>query len=405
MHVVVLGAGYAGVTLTKSLERRLPGDVELTLVDESPDHLVQHELHRVIRRPTLANEITVSLTDVVDRASVHVATVEAIDRDARTVELSTGSMAYDVAIVCLGAETAFYGLDDVRERATPLKRLVHARQIRAGFFEAMEADRPRIVVGGAGLSGIQTAGELAALAREEGVAHRTTVTLLEQLDAVAPGFPPRFQRAVRSALTDLDVDVRTESTVSGADDAEIWLDDGRRIGYEQLIWTGGITGPAALDGKRPIVEADLRLDERTFVCGDAARVTDADGTAVPASAQSAVREARTVAGNVTRLVERERDASSEAEREASAASDRTSLEDAHPTDAFEQFTFDSPGWLVSVGDDAVAQVGPLVLSGRAAKAMKATVGVGYLSSVGGVRKGANLAFAEFASELDGRGRR
>ena len=405
MHLVVLGAGYAGVTLTKSLERRLPADVELTLVDESPDHLVQHELHRVIRRPTLANEITVSLTDVVDRASVHVATVETIDRDSRTVELSTGPMAYDVAIVCLGAETAFYGLEDVRERATPLKRLAHAREIRAGFFAAMEADRPRIVVGGAGLSGIQTAGELAELAREEGVTDRTTVTLLEQLDAVAPGFPPRFQRAVRSALADLDVDVQTEATVTGADDAKIGFEDESSVDYDQLIWTGGITGPAALDGERPLVEADLRLDERTFVCGDAARVTDAEGTAVPASAQSAVREARTVAANVTRLVERERDASSGSEREVIAGSDRTAPEETHTDDAFEQFSFDSPGWLVSVGDDAVAQVGPLVLSGRAAKAMKATVGVGYLSSVGGVRKGADLAFAEFTGELDSRRRR
>ncbi|WP_290814135.1 NAD(P)/FAD-dependent oxidoreductase [Halovivax sp.] len=380
MHVAVLGAGYAGVTLTRLLERRLPADVEITLVDESPDHLVQHELHRVVRRPALANEITVSLTDVVDRATVEVATVEGIDRETRTVDLSSGTLSYDVAVVCLGAETAFHGLADVRERATPLKRLAHARQIRREFFDAIETDEPRIVVGGAGLSGVQVAGELAELAREEGVADRTTVTILERLDAVAPGFSPRFQRAVRRSLERLGVEIRTGTTVTGADEGAIRVEGGGSIPFDQLVWTGGIRGSDALAGDRPTVNADLRLDERTFVCGDAARVIDDDGETVPASAQSAVREARTVAKNVATVLERGRPGSEEIE--------------AH----LEHFRFRSPGWLVSVGDDAVAKVGPMILTGRAAKAMKATVGAGYLSSIGGYREAVGLTYAELVAE-------
>jgi len=48
-----------------------------------------------------------------------------------------------------------------------------------------------IVVGGAGLSGIQTAGELAALANEAGI--QTNITLIEQQPTVAPNFPENFQ--------------------------------------------------------------------------------------------------------------------------------------------------------------------------------------------------------------------
>ncbi|RKD95599.1 NAD(P)/FAD-dependent oxidoreductase [Halopiger aswanensis] len=366
MHVVVLGAGYAGLTLTRLLEDELPDEADLTIVNESPDHLVQHELHRVVRRPELASAITVSLPQVLERATVRVARVEGIDREERVVDLSSGRLEYDVAAICLGAQTAYYDLEGVREHATPLKRLRHALRIRSRALEVLRdrsAGASRILVGGAGLSGIQVAGELAALADEErGTA---TVTILEQLDSVAPTFPGNFQRAVRSALEDQGIEVRTRSAVSRADETHVHLESGDEIPYDQFVWTGGIAGSDALAGERPLVESDLRLDERTFALGDAVRATDADGEPVPASAQTAVREARTVAENISRF-----------------AGDGTDAE-ADP-DALERFAFDSPGWTVSVGDDAVAQLGPAVLTGRPAKALKATVGLGYLSAVGAV---------------------
>ncbi|WP_265111145.1 NAD(P)/FAD-dependent oxidoreductase [Halosolutus halophilus] len=377
MHVVVLGAGYAGLTLTRLLERTLPEGVDITLVDESPDHLVQHELHRVIRRPELAGEITVSLPAALDRATVRVARVEGIDRDERVVTLSDGDLEYDLAAICLGAQTAFYGLEGVFEYGTPLKRLSHASRIRRRALAVCRRDDARIVVGGAGLSGVQVAGELAALAREEG--STASVTILEQLDRVAPGFPAHFQRAVERTLEDAGVEVRTGATVVEADAERITLESGERVPYDQFVWTGGIRGSDALAGDRPTVDGDLRLDEHTFALGDAARVVDADGDAVPASAQSAVREARTAAENISRLVDAR-----------STGSDPL-------VPHLETFSFDSPGWLVSVGDDAVAQVGPAVFTGRPAKALKTTVGVGYLSSIGGIRNAAELVYRDAIS--------
>ena len=376
MHVVVLGAGYAGLTLTRLLERDLPEEVDLTIVNDSPDHLIQHELHHVIRHPEVAADVTIPLTRVLERASVRVATVEEIDRDERLIRCSSGSLSYDICAICLGADTAFYGLEGVREHATPVKRLHHADRIREEFLDVVDGTsgvsrgesaigsrEPRVVVCGAGLSGIQVAGELAALARDEEA--MVTITLLEQYHDVAPGFPENFRRAVRTELVDQGVEVRTDETVVRGDESFVHLDDGSRLRYDQLIWTGGIRGPDALENERPTVRSDLRLDDRTFVLGDAARVVDANGQAVPASAQSAVREARTVAENVSRIIDAELDGSVFDPR-------------------MELFAFDSPGWLVSVGDSAVAQVGPSVVTGSSARALKTTVGVGYLSAVGDV---------------------
>ena len=450
MRVLVLGAGYAGVALTRKLERTLDDDVDILVVDDTGTHVVQHEVHRVVRKPQIADHITLDLHELFDRADVREGTVVDVDADANEVALADGSvLSYDVGAVCLGAETAYYDLPGVREHAIPLKRVADAQRIRASALDAIDADG-HAVVGGAGLSGIQVAGELAALAdqpdaepstqdvegadsedattpvtitiddagADEADAHASadetngqagtdgadstdgvdagdghavddeestadpsdhdprgdlSVTVLEMQESVAPGFPENFQNAVHETLEDAGVDVRTNATVEEATADAVVLADGTELAYDTFVWTGGIAGPEATDGDRIDARADLRVDGDTFVVGDAGRVVDADGEAVPASAQTAIREARIAAANVQKLVEhRRRD-------DAGAFEPR-----------LKRFEFDSPGWLVSIGNDAVAQVGPTVLTGRAAVALKASVGAGYLSGIGELRNATDL---------------
>ena len=212
MQIAVLGAGYAGLALARKLEKELPDDANLVMVEETGNHLVQHELHRVIRRPSLANQISIPLSDVLD-CEIRETRVESVEPDAKTISLADDELDYEYAAVCLGAETAFYDLPGVEEHAIPLKRLEHAEEVREGF---LTADGGRVVVGGAGLSGVQVAGELAALADEEGMS--VEIVLLEQFDHVAPAFPTNFQEAVRDQLEQCDIVIRTETTVERADD-------------------------------------------------------------------------------------------------------------------------------------------------------------------------------------------
>jgi NADH:ubiquinone reductase (H+-translocating) len=370
MRVLVCGAGYAGVTLARRLESHLPDDADLVVIDDHPYHLVQHELHRVIRRPSLAGDIRVPLEGLFDRAEVREGRVERIDRDRRIVTVDGEELSYDYAAICLGAETATYGIPGVAEYGLPLKRLSHAERIREAVLAVPEGGT--VLVGGAGLSGVQVAGELAALSREEAMS--LDVLLAEREAEVAPNFPENFRRAVRGELEARGVTVLTDRTVTRATGTGVEFDGEESIEYDAFVWTGGIRGPDALDGERPLVRADLRLDDRAFVVGDAARVVDADGQAVPASAQAAIREARVVADAIVSM----------------AGSDREGVF----APRTERYTFDSLGWLVSVGDGAVAQVGPTVLTGGAAHALKASVGVGYLSSIGALRNAAELVDEE-----------
>ena len=383
MHVVVLGAGYAGVTLTRKLESLLPNSVELTLVDESETHLVQHEVHRAIRRPSITDAIEIPLGSLFDRAELVTDRVVDVDTDRNHVSLESGeTLEYDYAGVCLGAETAYYGLPGLEAHGYPLKTVDDAEAIRQQALDVIDSGtEARFVVGGAGLSGVQVAGELATLAAEEDAADRIELLVVEQLESVAPAFPEAFQQAIETELTDRDVEIRTETSIKRATESAVETHhdptgDEQAVDYELFVWTGGIGGSSVMAGDRPVVRSDLRLTDSTFALGDAAKIVDADGEAVPASASAAIRSARVAADNIASLVEWELDGREGFEPRLS------------------QFRFDAPGWIVSVGDGAVAQVGPKVVTGSAAKALKASVGAGYLTSVRAIRQATELVGEE-----------
>ena len=250
MHVVVLGAGYAGVTLTRKLEDALPPAADLTIVDESDTHLVQHEVHRVIRRPSITDAIEVPLDSLFDRATVVTARVENVDTDAGEVTLDSGdTLNYEYGALCLGAETAFYDLPGVREHGHTLKSVADAEAIREQAFDLIDSAEPTsVVVGGAGLSGVQVAGELAALAAEEGASDRIDITLLEQLDSVAPAFPEAFQDAVADELTKRGIEIHTETAVTEATDSTVATrheatGETDELDADLFVWTGGIAAP------------------------------------------------------------------------------------------------------------------------------------------------------------------
>ena len=397
MRVAVLGAGYAGLTVARRLERLLPPAIDIVVVDESTEHLVQHELHRLIRYPDLESAITVSLEKILSRAELRQATVTDLDTDAGTATLETPdgteTLDYDLAAVCLGAETEFYGLDGVEEYATPLKSVHDAEAIREA---ALEGEGGQAIIGGGGLSGIQAAGELAALSDREGL--DLDVKVVEMADRIAPGFDEAFATAVVEELEARGVTIETGVAVDSADEATVNLDDGRSLDADVFVWTGGIRGPAAMGGERRAAARDLQVSDNTFVVGDAAALTDENGQPVPASAQTAVRQASVAASNIAALAGGD-DAVSVAIDVADEGSDSSVDVSETPGNSRSELSVYNPetaGWVVSVGDGAVAQVGPFVFSGEPAKAAKAAIGVGHLGSVGAIRQAAELV----AEELD-----
>jgi len=180
-RVVVLGAGYAGTRAVKTLERelrRVDGEgttgPSLTWISDRDYHLVLHEVHRVIRDPAARRHVTIPIEDVKSPSTAFVEdSVTSIDTDARRVILADGDpVEYDYLLVALGSETAFYGVPGLEEHAATLNGLDDALEIHEAVADAVADATPddpaRVVIGGAGLSGIQTAGEIAEYRDERG---------------------------------------------------------------------------------------------------------------------------------------------------------------------------------------------------------------------------------------------
>jgi NADH dehydrogenase len=372
--VVVLGSGYAGTGAIKQLESELDDEADITWVSDVDHHLVLHESHRCIRDPSIREKITFDVAEIKSPSTRFVqGRVEAVDCDDRSVTLEDGStIAYDYLLVGIGSRTAFFGIDGLEEHSLTLKSLDDALEIHDAVAEAArEASREdpaQIVVGGAGLSGIQSAGEIAEY-RDE---HRAPleVHLVEGLDEVFPNNDATVQRKLRTLLDEKDVRVHTGEFIGEVDDETVYAGDEKELDHDVLLWTGGITGrEAAATAEIDCHDRDDRIeagrdfrtsDERVFAIGDAALIDQPGDQPAPPTAQAAWQAAEVAGENIARAIRGQ---------------------------PLKQWTHDDKGTLISVGEKAVAHdvTGLPVdtFGGPAAKALKKTVAARWIRTVNG----------------------
>jgi len=340
-NVVVLGTGYAGTGSVLSIEEELGDDVDLTWISDVDHHFLLHEAHRVVRDPSIKEKITVPVDRIKAPGTRFVqGRVEDIDCENRTVELADGSTVnYDWLVVGIGSRTAFFGIDGLQENALTLKSLDDALEIhesvREAAREATRSDPARVVVGGAGLSGIQTAGEIATF-RDR---HRAPIDvhLVEGLDNVFPPGEPELQSRLAGLLEELDVNVMTGGFINEVDDDRVHVGEDVELPYDVLLWTGGITGqdcaetaPLEKDERSNRFETASTFrtsDDRVFALGDTALVDQPGGEPAPPTAQAAWQAAKVVGENLRR-----------------AMNDQP----------LKEWTYEDHGTLISVGDEAVA---------------------------------------------------
>jgi NADH dehydrogenase len=380
--VVVLGSGYAGTGAIKALERELDGEADLTWIARVDHHLVLHESHRCIRNPAVRDRITFPCEELSAPSTRFIqGEVEAVHDDERTVELADGSTVdYDYVLVAVGSRTAFFGIEGLREHSLTLKSLEDALEIHEGVTEAAkEATREepaQVVVGGAGLSGIQVAGEIA----EFRDIHRAPldVHLVEGLENVFPNNDPVVQAKLTKLLEDADVTIHTGEFIGEVDAETVYVGEEQELDYDLLIWTGGITGQdvsATIDVDRDErtnrirTDATFRTDDdRVFCIGDAGLI-DQPGQDQPAppTAQAAWQAAEVAGTNLARAVR------------------------GQPLDTWK---YEDKGTLVSVGDEAVAHdvmyVSTVIetFSGPVAEKLKKAVAARWIKDVAGPVAGA-----------------
>ena len=137
-HVVVLGAGFAGLTAVKVLASAA---CRVTLIDRRNYHLFQPLLYQVATAALSPADIATPIRSILRRqknAAVLMARVEGIDAANRRVVLNDRSISYDYLVVATGSRHAYFGHDDWEPVAPGLKKIDDATQIRRRLLLAFE---------------------------------------------------------------------------------------------------------------------------------------------------------------------------------------------------------------------------------------------------------------------------
>src|SRR5690242_7900243 len=138
-HVLILGAGFAGLYAAKAL-RRAP--VRVTLVDRRNHHLFQPMLYQVATAGLNPSDIASPIRSILQHSKnteVLLAEASTIDVSARRVGFTDGStLQYDYLIVATGARHSYFGHDEWEPLAPGLKSLEDALEIRRRVLLAFE---------------------------------------------------------------------------------------------------------------------------------------------------------------------------------------------------------------------------------------------------------------------------
>ncbi|WP_433220837.1 NAD(P)/FAD-dependent oxidoreductase [Microtetraspora malaysiensis] len=267
--VVVIGGGYAGTLAANHL--RMRADVDITLVNPRPEFVERVRLHQFVAG---TGEATVDYGTLLgDGIQLVVDSATRIDTAARAVRLASGrALDYDYVIYAVGSTGAVpASVPGAAEFAFDMAEFEPAQRLRTRL-EEVPRDAPVTVVGG-GLTGIETAAELAERGRR--------VTLVCGR-ALAPSFSASGRRSITKWLSRHGVAVLEAAVVSEVRPDEVVFADGTVRPSALTIWAGGFGVPelAAASGLRTDALGRLLTDE-TLTSVDDDRVVAAGDAAAP----------------------------------------------------------------------------------------------------------------------------
>ena len=175
MKVVIIGAGFAGLKVARSLNNK-PG-IEVLLIDRFNFHQFQPLFYQVATANLDASNISFPLRKLFQRSTnvrIRMAIVNSIEQDQNKLTTDIGDITYDQLVIATGADTNYFGNQQLMDITYPMKSTTEALQIRHHLLQNLEEiltttdplERERkmtIVVVGAGPTGVEMSGALAEM--------------------------------------------------------------------------------------------------------------------------------------------------------------------------------------------------------------------------------------------------
>jgi NADH dehydrogenase len=322
-HVVIIGAGFAGLSAARAMDER---KVRVTVVDRNLYSTFQPLLYQVATGGLNPGDVSYPVGGFTGprHAKYIRGEVASVDTEGRQVKLADGrAVGFDYLILSAGVTATHFGVKGAAENTVGLYTRADAVLLRdhiMDLFDQMSADESdrdfTIIVVGGGATGVELAGTLGELRDATLRAtfpdvdpSRMYVRLVEMMPELLTPFEPKLRAYAQRQLAQRGVDIHVGTEIREVRPRSVILGNGREIPSDLTVWAAGVAAaPAISDWGLPqgrhgriLVQPDMRVQgqERIFAAGDVALQPDQPS---PQLAQPALQEGKHAAQQVMRLI-------------------------------------------------------------------------------------------------------
>ena len=331
MKIIIVGGGFGGLKLARNLSNK-PG-IEILLIDKFNYHQFQPLFYQVATAGLDASNIAFPLRKAFQHSKnirIRITDLKEIVAAENKIITGTGEERYDILVLATGADTNFFGNQQLEKHAFPMKSTVEALQLRfklvQNFEDALtaknEEDLQRlmnIVVVGGGPTGVEISGALAEMKKyvlpknyPELDFSKMNIFLLEGTQKTLAHMSEFSSDKSKKYLEKLGVKVMTGAHVKDYDGKNILLQDGKTISSATVLWAAGIKGniPGGVDnsliarGNRIKVDRQNQVigSQNIYAIGDLAYMeTPNYPHGHPQVATTAIQQAKLLAGNLLKI--------------------------------------------------------------------------------------------------------
>lgn len=329
-RIVIIGGGFAGLMLAKGLRK---AKAQVVMLDRNNFHTFQPLLYQVATAGLEPDSIAGPLRKSLDKQANYIfrmVKVSGVDFENNKVLSPIGDLSYDYLVIANGATTNYFGQEGLRAKVLPLKRVVHALDLRSHIlqiFEQLElTEDPKIrerlfnmVVVGGGPTGVEVAGALSELKNHilprdysDMDISPMKITLVEGSPRLLNGMSDVSGEHALNYLTNMGVEVLLNTQVKGYESGVVDLGD-EKIESETVVWAAGVKG-RILSGikdektlrSRILVDDFNRVKgyENVFAIGDVAMMqSDEYPNGHPMVAAVAMQQGKHLAKNFRNLIQ------------------------------------------------------------------------------------------------------
>lgn len=288
IKIVIVGGGFAGINLIKKFK----GDDRflITLVDKNNYHFFPPLLYQVATAFIELSNISYPFRRLFrERSNVrfHLGSIVRVNPSRNTIETDNGVLEYDYLVLAMGTETNYFGIENVRKNAMPMKTIDEALNMRNHLLLNLEkavrskdrSERNKLlnfVIAGGGPTGVELAGMLAEMGSKIMVKEypeiKNFASHIYLIDAGPVLLAPMSKKAQDEAyqvLSKLGVKIILNKAVQDYSQGRVILNDGTSIETNTLIWTSGVIGREVPGLPEKVIARGRRImvDEHNKVLG------------------------------------------------------------------------------------------------------------------------------------------